>query len=218
MARASHISALPAALAMVLVATVAFVAVPGCGNDFDGLFANGDAGNGAPPDNTAEAGATVDANTPSDLGPAACGAPMACSPSQNCGDPCDQTCNGCGCTCPAFDCNGGDAERCTTTCALGTTCSSTCKVEKSCSLLSNGATAKLTCTGRADCGLTCAAGGTCDLECGEGGNCELTCGPKSSCLVRCGGTAGSCKVDCQGGLKKNCPQTGVFTCNRDCPK
>ena len=222
MARASHLQArrpsLPTLIGTLLVVGLAFFGLPGCGNDFDALFAKADAGTTTT--ESADGGAPADgATTPDNIGPASCGAPTACTTSPKCDDSdCEQTCDGCGCSCAPFNCNDGDAEKCTTTCALGTTCSTTCSAEKSCSLVSKGATAKLSCIGRADCGLTCNDGGTCDLECTGSSDCTLTCDAKSSCLVRCLGDPRSCNVDCQGGQRLNCPQAGVFTCNRDCPK
>jgi hypothetical protein len=93
-----------------------------------------------------------------------------------------------------------------------------CAVERGCSLLGHGATAaKLTCVGSRTCDLSCDQGGSCEIDCESAGTCALRCASDSACLVRCGGKASACTVDCQGGKKKDCPQAGVFTCNRDCP-
>ncbi len=204
---------------MVTVLFAVAVGVAGCGNDFDALF--------APAQAPSDGGTTVDgARSPTDAASQpdaapACGAPTECTPRQICNDTtCTNSCAGCACACPPFECDHGDLDTCLTTCDAGSTCSVTCSADRACSLAAHGATAKLTCKGQTDrCTLACDQGASCDLSCSGGGGrrCIATCDASSSCLVDCGRQSGSCDVDCQGGQKRTCPQAGVFTCNRDCP-
>jgi len=198
---------------------VCAIAGVGCANDFDALFAG--ASPGAP-----EAGASDGGPVPGSDGSAldgalACGAPTACTPGSLCTNQrCSNECTGCGCSCPPFDCSDDDLETCITTCRAGSTCEVRCSAEKDCGLLAQGAVAKLSCEGRSDrCSLACEEGASCELTCGErgGDRCTAVCDSSSTCLVDCGPDR-ECNVDCQGGQKRTCPQAGVFTCNRDCPK
>lgn len=194
--------------------------VGGCGNDFDALFA--DQASPAGPIDAGDSGRPSTDGSDVPEAALACGAPTACAPQNICADKsCTNTCTGCGCTCPAFECSRDELETCVTTCGAGSTCSATCTAEQDCALVAHGATAKLACEGRMDrCTLTCDQGASCELTCalgGRGDRCIAVCDATSSCLVDCG-EDGPCNVDCQGGQKRTCPQPGVFTCNRDCPK
>jgi hypothetical protein len=209
--------------AAIFVACTVILAA--CVNDFDALFdgtesasdggkpsstssgSSGDnaSGGGGDDDDTttklpppADGGTTTDANTSVDP-TQACGTKQtACADSRKPGPDFSvvNSCTGCGCSCPAFDCENADGV-CDTTCAGGATCTGSCRFQDECTFTVKASVANFVCRGDfTECKMTCTQGSICNFDCSAARRCTVVCDVGSSCVVKlCSGdscTANPC--------------------------
>lgn len=187
------------------LACVAVLCASACGNDFDALFS---ASTGA-----IDSGTKGDASKPTTCSPPA----SSCAPITGCKDQgCSYACNGCDCSCPAYDCpRGNNTDACVAECGAGTTCDVDCDVGD-CQLAAHGAVAKFRCQAD-DCAVTCDDAASCDVRCENDRACEVKCtGKGTTCQLFCSAAPDTCNLTCTDGQLRQCPGN-IQTCNRECP-
>lgn len=212
-----------------------------CVNDFDALFdgAGGGSGktdggpsSGSSSSSSGDTGSGDDDDQPAPLDSGTPDGKVGADPTQTCGakqTTCQDlrqsgpqfsvinACTGCGCSCPAFDCEQAEGV-CTTTCAGGASCTGSCSFQDDCELTVKASVANFTCRGSqfTGCNLSCTQGSICTFDCRDARKCNVTCEAGSSCNVKlCFGDG--CRVDtCPN--KKTCGDGSISCGDAPCPK